>query len=696
MNPEELFKAITDLMQARSEEELEQVLKSHPELMGEEVDGLLGQLANTASQDGDTNAANLFSQIRELLQTARARRDSTIDESELSAILQDLSQPARLGAMPRRISLCQRALELVPFDQNEPLWAALQVELANSLAQSPLGDRAENIEQAIQHYEQALKVYTPKGFPNRCRGTSYRLGNLLLEVQRYSPAEDAYSTGMESAEVLYRASIFQASREAELAETRDLYRRAGYALAKSNKFKEAAVALERGRARGLGDALARDRADLERIGKKDPEAFKLYSQAVQELQNLESQERKGESPDGKTSPPLRDLMTQARARLDGAVDRIRRIPRYESFLAEPGWEEIAAAMVEGQPLVYIAAAAGGGMALIVHRSAGDASVETVPLDDFSEERLQEHVKTWFDAYGGWQEALQNLIEDKIEAKEYLQARDRWFDGIEAVTGQLWQEVAEPIYSALKPLKAEQAFLIPTGLLALLPLHAAWREEGGKREYLQDLLPVSFIPSARALAHARRTVSAASAEKLLAIDEPRPVKASELKNSHAEVLAISSHFKNYEPEVLEHEKATRSAVLGALPVAEVAHFSCHGGANWQDPENSGLLMANGEVLTIKDLFELRLAQARLATLSACETGIPGTQLPDEVVSLPSAFIRAGFAGAIGSLWTVSDKSTAMLMSRFYQLWRTEGKPPVFALARAQKELRETEKFRHPFY
>src|SRR5690606_12607471 len=32
---------------------------------------------------------------------------------------------------------------------------------------------------------------------------------------------------------------------------------------------------------------------------------------------------------------------------------------------------------------------------------------------------------------------------------------------------------------------------------------------------------------------------------------------------------------------------------------------------------------------------------------------------------------GFAGAIGSLWTVSEKSTAMLMARFYQLWRTEG-------------------------
>ncbi len=686
MNPEELFKAIYDLMQARSMEELEKVLNNHPELLGEEVDGLLGQLASTARQEGDTNAGNLFSQIRELLQTARASRESSRDESELSAILEELSRPARLVDMPKRIDLSQRALELVSREQNAELWAALQNELGNSLAQSPQGDRAENIERAIEHYSLALKIYTQKDFPNLCRKTAYNLGNLFLEVRRYSPAADAYTMGMEAAEELYRSSIFQASREGELAETRDLYRRAGYALAKSNKLKVAAVALERGRARDLGDALARDRADLERIQEKDPEVYELYCQAVEELQNLESQERQGESHEAKTSPPLRDLMMQARSRLDRALDRIRRIPGYESFLAEPGWEEIATAVVEGQPLVYMAAAPGGGVALIVSRSGGDVSVQAVDLDGLSEERLQEHLKTWFDAYGGWQEALHDVSLD------YGKAEVKWFNAIEAVTGQLWQEVAEPVYSALQLLKPEQAFLVPAGLLALLPLHAAWRDEESKNEYFQDLLPISYIPSARTLVHARR--NSKSADRLVAIDEPRPVNAPRLKSSHDEVLAISSHF--HDPQILEHEKATCRAVLEALPEAQVAHFSCHGAANWGDPEQSGLIMARGEVLTIKDLFELHLAGARLATLSACETGVPGTRVPDEVVSLPSAFIRAGFAGAIGSLWTVSEKSTAMLMTRFYQIWRTEGKQPVQALAGAQRELREDERFRHPFY
>jgi hypothetical protein len=234
-----------------------------------------------------------------------------------------------------------------------------QNNLANAYSERIRSDRAENIKQAIKHYEEALKVYTQKDFPILCQKTACNLGNLCLDVQRFSEAERAYTMGMEAAEELYRSSIFQASREVELAETRDLYRRAGYVLAKSNKLKEAALALERGRARGLGDALARDRADLEKVRKVDSRAYELYRQAVEELQNLESQERKGDSAEGKDLPPLRDLMMQARSRLDRALDRIRRIPGYESFLAEPGWEEIATAVVEGQPLVYIAAAPGG-------------------------------------------------------------------------------------------------------------------------------------------------------------------------------------------------------------------------------------------------------------------------------------------------------------------------------------------------
>ena len=61
-----------------------------------------------------------------------------------------------------------------------------------------------------------------------------------------------------------------------------------------------------------------------------------------------------------------------------------------------------------------------------------------------------------------------------------------------------------------------------------------------------------------------------------------------------------------------------------------------------------------------LQELGPASGRLATLSACETGIVGADLPDEAASLPSALLQAGFCGVAASLWSVADISTAMLM------------------------------------
>ena len=67
----------------------------------------------------------------------------------------------------------------------------------------------------------------------------------------------------------------------------------------SGNARKAVEALERGRARGLGDALARDRADLEKIRETNPTTYELYGPAVQTLHNLESRERLGASAEGR-------------------------------------------------------------------------------------------------------------------------------------------------------------------------------------------------------------------------------------------------------------------------------------------------------------------------------------------------------------------------------------------------------------
>ncbi|PZO35961.1 MAG: hypothetical protein DCF17_17975, partial [Shackletoniella antarctica] len=230
--------------------------------------------------------------------------------------------------------------------------------------------------------------------------------------------------------------------------------------------------------------------------------------------------------------------------------------------------------------------------------------------------------------------------------------------------------------------------IPTSYLSFLPLHAAWTPDDTtptNRRYACDTVAFTYAPNALAL-HTARTQAHTPATTILAIDEPLPCTANPLPNSAQEVTTAVAHFPQH--QILRHTAATREAVLAALPQHTVWHFSCHGGSDIMNPLDNGLLLSNGQTLSLRDLLALHLQGIRLAVLSACETGMPGAALPDEVVSLPTGLLQAGVAGVVASLWSVSDLSTMMLLSRFYDLWRTEHLAPHHALHQAQIWLRDT--------
>jgi CHAT domain-containing protein len=66
----------------------------------------------------------------------------------------------------------------------------------------------------------------------------------------------------------------------------------------------------------------------------------------------------------------------------------------------------------------------------------------------------------------------------------------------------------------------------------------------------------------------------------------------------------------------------------------------------------------------------------------------TLSPDEVISLPTGLLQAGFAGVAASLWSVVDLSTMLLLMRFYHFWREENHQPAEALCQAQRWVRDT--------
>ena len=707
-------------------------------------------LANAFNTRIHGDRADNFEQAIELYKQAleiRTRQHFPVDwamiQNNLANAFNTRIHGDRADNIEQAIEHYQLALE-VRTRQHFPVdWAMTKSNLALALSDRIRGDRADNIERAIQHYQQALEVYTPDSYPNDCRKTARNLGNLYFKEHCWKKAADFLILAKSAAERLYQASVFRSNKEAELAETGALCSDASYVLAKAGLALEAAVSLEQGRARGLSEAMARDKADLQRVMQADLEAYELYEMAASIIRNQESSEWSAGADSDRTARPddllayelyqiaagvtrnqeslewskgadsdrterqvfLREVAFKAHAEMIEATERIRRIPGYETFLKEPDEGDISAAVIEDLPLVYLVTTAEGSLALIANkgqsREGGAKSqgflVETVWLDRFNQSNLLELLsgpledlgsEGWFGAYNGWLESRKLQDQDAYENAENL-----WFETIVKVTEKLWDGVMKPVLDRMSARGFTQAILVPSGYLALLPLHAASWVEDGKRHYALEKISLAYAPSARSLVQAMNIAKSTKGETLLAIDEPESA-ASPLPSSQDEVNSIAAYFKK--PKIMRHKKAKREEVLKALPKFQVAHFSCHGSVNWNDPNQSGLLMAHDQMLTVQDLFQLNLKGARMATLSACEIGMVGAKLPDEVVALPSAFIRAGFAGVVSSLWTVEDQSAALLMKEFYRLWQKEGLVPIKALNEAQKQLRENKRFEHPFY
>ena len=118
--------------------------------------------------------------------------------------------------------------------------------------------------------------------------------------------------------------------------------------------------------------------------------------------------------------------------------------------------------------------------------------------------------------------------------------------------------------------------------------------------------------------------------------------------------------------LDGIRATEASTVAELIRCRFAHFACHGKATPARPFESSLHLNDGDSLSTETISKLSLAGLELVVLAACETGIPGYQVPDEQIGLPSAFLHAGASGVVATLWKVPHDETTSLMRTFYGL------------------------------
>jgi CHAT domain-containing protein len=253
---------------------------------------------------------------------------------------------------------------------------------------------------------------------------------------------------------------------------------------------------------------------------------------------------------------------------------------------------------------------------------------------------------------------------------------------------LWEHLIGPVHQRLAALglgEGAPVLLIAPGGMNLLPLHAAWREVNGAKRHFLDDYTVSYGPSGYALHVSERRLEDSKRQQysLLAVVNP----TADLVFASSEGEAVSALFKDYPRRSLPAADASVDSVIRLAPGKTHLHFACHGYYDWRNPMNSALVLADRVPLTLSQVFSMMdFSAARLAVLSACETGITEIgQSPDEFLGFPAGFLQAGAPAVMSTLWAVDDFSTTLLVEAFYARHLKPMAPPA-ALRESQQEVR----------
>lgn len=223
-------------------------------------------------------------------------------------------------------------------------------------------------------------------------------------------------------------------------------------------------------------------------------------------------------------------------------------------------------------------------------------------------------------------------------------------------------------------------IVPHGPLHQVPFHALFDGE----RYLIERFEISYAPSARVFALCQKQATGES-EKALVMGVADPL----IPAVTDEARAVAKCFHDAEP--LIDEEATMAALRSKSSGCGILHLACHGMFRSDNPMFSALKLHDGWMMAA-DVMQLDL-DGSLVTLSACESGRSEVVGGDEVLGLTRAFLGAGAATLVVSLWLVQDETTATLMEKWYEKLRG-GAGRATALREAQLEIKEEHP--HPYF
>ncbi len=584
------------------------------------------------------------------------------------------------GNLYEAISYYRAALSILDSGTDPTSWAFIHWRLGRAYEAQTRGPGEKGGQQALEHYQQALEVSTLDVGVGQRLTILRDLGRFCFVVGRWQEALTAFLEALQLGDTLFDEAYSQTGRRAAIGKTDGLCAQAAFCCLRLGMPGKALELLERGKTRLLNADLVLSDAGISALSAERQHALREAQNKVNYLQSrlgFFSSDR-GALPDWRLSGDL--------AHADAELQRILRSVRAEEPGLLPVYLDLPRilACVPPEGVLVAPLSTRRGTAVIVLPHGTEAVTEDHVLwPEAGDEYLAQSMLVGNQIQPGWMFAYARRVDGG--------ALEDWQAAVETITGRLWESLMGAVHHRLQALgigPGAPVILAPQGGLGLLPLHAAWRREGGTLRYFLDDYTVTFIPSAFMLAVTRQRLQVGHGDppSLLAVTNP----TGDLPFSAIEGELVSSVFPAEVSHVLRGKlREEFLSFVSQAPHSAYLHFACHGSYDPLDPAKSTLYLGGMIPFSVPEILTfLRLEHTRLVCLSACETGMAQYfDVPDEYTGMASAFLQVGAAAVVSSLWAVDDISTSLLMNEFYRRHLTAGQGIAEALRGAQLWLRD---------
>jgi CHAT domain-containing protein len=162
----------------------------------------------------------------------------------------------------------------------------------------------------------------------------------------------------------------------------------------------------------------------------------------------------------------------------------------------------------------------------------------------------------------------------------------------------------------------------------------------------------------------------------------------LRSVNDEVLYISkiSQKSNLKSAYIDADFSKKNLIEAFNSGVNTIHIASHYSSVKTLGSSGRLLLGDGSTISLEDLnFEINSqSNTSLLTLSACDTGLrTSSDGMSNLEGLSNVFNLKGINNVLGTLWAVSDDSTADFMRLYYLITEKNDVDPVTALTLTQR-------------